>query len=95
MVLYYVVMSVLAAVNFVAFLMMFREKKLNYYILALLAIITISNAGNFLLATADSVGEAVIAKKIYYIGGCFMPPLVLLLIFKLIRKVKYFYDLLL
>ena len=54
MVAYYAVMAALAAVNLFVFLMLFREKKLNYYILALLAIITVSNTGNFLLATANS-----------------------------------------
>ena len=83
MVSYYAAMFVLASINFIVFLMMFREKKLNYYILALLAIITVSNVGNFLLATADNVGEAMIAKKIYYVGGCFMPPIMLLVIFKM------------
>ena len=83
MVAYYASMVVLAAVNLFVFLMLFREKKLNYYILALLAIITVSNTGNFLLATANSIEEAIIAKKIYYVGGCFMPPIMLLLIVKM------------
>lgn len=83
MVTYYAVMSALAAINLFVFLMLFREKKLNYYILALLAIITVSNTGNFFLATANSIEEAVIAKKMFYVGGCFMPPIMLLLIFKL------------
>ncbi len=83
MVTYYAVMSALASINLFVFLMLFREKKLNYYILALLAIITVSNVGNFFLATAGSIEEAIIAKKIYYVGGCFMPPIILLLIFKM------------
>ena len=82
MVIYYAVMSALASVNLFVFLMMFREKKINYYILALLAIITISNTGNYFLATANSIEEAIVAKKIYYVGGCFMPPIMLILIFK-------------
>lgn len=65
MVTYYAVMSALAAINLFVFLMLFREKKLNYYILALLAIITVSNTGNFFLATANSIEEAVIAKKCF------------------------------
>lgn len=80
---YYVSMFILATINLVVFLMLFREKKLNYYILALLAIITVSNAGNFFLATASGIEDALLAKKIYYIGGCFMPPIILLLILKM------------
>ncbi len=83
MITYYVVMSVLASINLLVFIMLFQEKKINYYILALLAIITVSNVGNFFLATADSISEAIIAKKIYYVGGCFMPPIMLLLIVKM------------
>ena len=49
----------------------------------MLALMTVSNAGNLLMATADTLGEAYIAKKIYYIGGCFIPPLILMVIFKM------------
>ncbi len=80
---YYAVMAILALVNLIFFLMVFREKKMNYYILAILALITISNAGNYVMATADSLGEAFIAKKIYYVGGCFIPPVILIVIFKM------------
>ncbi len=83
MITYYAVMSVLALVNLIAFLLFFREKKLNYYILAILALITISNAGNYLMAIADTLNEAILAKKIYYVGGCFIPPIMLMVIFKM------------
>lgn len=80
---YYIVMSTLALINLIAFLMFFQEKKLNYYILAILAIITISNAGNLVMAMSDTLNEAIIAKKIYYVGGCFIPPIILMIIFKM------------
>lgn len=83
MIAYYAVMSALALVNLIMFLMFFHEKKLNYYILAILALITISNAGNLVMALADTLGEAMIAKKIYYVGGCFIPPVILMVIFKM------------
>ena len=95
MITYYAVMSVLALVNLIAFLLFFREKKLNYYILAILALITISNAGNYLMAIADTLNEAILAKKIYYVGGCFIPPIMLMVIFKMcninIKKWKHNY----
>ncbi|MBP3621080.1 MAG: HD domain-containing protein [Lachnospiraceae bacterium] len=83
MITYYAVMSALALINLIVFLMLFREKKLNYYILAILTLVTISNAGNLIMALSDTLGEAYIAKKIYYLGGCFIPPIILLVIFKM------------
>ncbi|MBQ8319097.1 MAG: HD domain-containing protein [Lachnospiraceae bacterium] len=80
---YYAIMSGLALINLIIFILFFREKKLNYYLLAILAIITISNAGNLVMAMADSLGEAYIAKKIHYVGACFIPPIILMVIFKM------------
>lgn len=80
---YYAVMLALALVNLIVFLLFFHEKKLSYYILAILAIMTISNAGNLIMAMADTLGEAYLAKKIYYVGGCFIPPIILMVIFKM------------
>ena len=44
---------------------------------------TISNSGNYLLALSDILEEAFIAKKIVYVGGCFIPPIMLLIIVKM------------
>lgn len=97
---YYIVMSVLALINLFGFLMFFRERKINYYILAMLAIMAVSNAGNLLMAVADTLEEAYMAKKIYYVGGCFIPPVILIIIIKLcnisvkkwIENILYFYS---
>lgn len=80
---YYAILAALAVVNFIIFLFLFREKRLNYYIFLLLALITISNVGNFLIALADTLDEAIIAKKIVYVGGCFIPPVILLVIVRM------------
>lgn len=80
---YYAAMAALALISFIIFLLLFREKKLNYYMFAFFAIVSISNAGALALAMADTLGEAVIAHKIYYMGSCFIPPISLLVIFKL------------
>ena len=80
---YYAVMSALALVNLIVFLFIFSDKKLNYYILGILVLITISNAGNLLMALSDTLNEAFIAKKIYYVGGVFIPPVILIVIFKM------------
>lgn len=80
---YYGIMSALALINLIIFILFFREKKLNYYLLAILAIVTISNAGNLVMAMAKTLEEAYIAKKICYVGACFIPPIILMVIFKM------------
>ncbi len=80
---FYAILASLAVVNLIVFLFLFREKKLNYYILAIFTLITVSNGGNYLIALADTLEEAFIAKKIIYVGGCFIPPLILFVILKM------------
>lgn len=82
---YYAVMSVLALINLIVFLLVFDEKKLSYYFLAILALVTMSNVGNLVMAMAGSLGEAYIAKKIHYVGACFIPPIILMVIFKMCK----------
>ncbi len=91
MVAFYAAMEILSVINLIAFLVFFREKKLNYYILAILLLITISNAGNILMATTNTLDVAYVAKKISYVGACFIPPVFLVVIFKLcnIQSSKY------
>lgn len=83
MITYYAVLAALAVINFAIFLFLFREKKLNYYILAIFALAAISNSGNYLMALSDILEEALIAKKMVYVGGCFIPPVMLLIITKM------------
>ena len=83
---FYAILASLAVVNLIVFLFLFREKKLNYYILAIFTLITVSNGGNYLIALADTLEEAFIAKKIIYVGGCFIPPLILFIILNCIIK---------
>lgn len=93
---YYAVMAVMALINLIVFLLDFQEKKLNYYMLAMLVIMTLSNASNVLMATTDLLEVAIVAKKIYYLGGCFIPPLILIVIFKMcnIRLKKWITNIL-
>ena len=80
---YHAILAILAVVNFVVFLFLFREKKLNYYMFIILALVTISNAGNYMIALADTLDEAIIAKKLVYVGGCFIPPMMLLIVVRM------------
>lgn len=83
MIIFYASMAVLAIVILVLFLLYFRDKRINYYILVMLILMSVSNVGYFLLSISNALPEALIAKKITYIGGCFIPPVMLFLIFKL------------
>lgn len=80
---YYAVISILALINLIVFLFFFAKKNLSYYILGILALVAISNTGYLVLAMSETLNEAVIAKKITYIGGCFMPLMHLIMIFEL------------
>ena len=80
MTIYYAVMAALAVINFLLFYMGFREKKINFYMLSMLALIMVSNGGNLAMAMSESLAEAYIAKKIHYIGACFIPPIMLMVI---------------
>ena len=82
---YYGIMSALALINLITFILFFKEKRFNYYFLGILAIVTISNAGNLVMAMSKTLGEAYIAKKIHYIGACFIPPIILMVIFKMCK----------
>lgn len=46
----------------------------------LIAVITISNGGYFALALSRNLGEALLANKLTYVGGCFMPMIFFLVI---------------
>ncbi len=77
---YYILTAAFALVNLVLFLFSFREKKLNYYMLLLMAVMALSNAGTLAVSMSRTLEEAILAKKIYYLGGCFLPAVMLLVI---------------
>lgn len=91
MTMFYAFTMIAMGIIMALFLIRFQDKKVNYYILVVLLLMSISNAGYFLLSIADTLQEAFLAKKITYLGGCFIPPVMLFLIFKTcnIRINKY------
>lgn len=100
MIAYYGIMAALAVLNLIIFIALFTDRKINFYLVLLLAILTISNLGNLALALSDTVYEAYLAKKIYYIGGCFAAPIILTVIIdmckiqvsKWIRNIIYIFS---
>lgn len=80
MIVYYAVTAVFALFNLILFIFLFREKKLNYYILFMLIVGAISNVAYFAVASSDVAQAIIQAKKLSYVGGCFLPPIMLLVI---------------
>lgn len=80
MVNYYLITAVLAVINLFVLIFIFEPKKTNYYFMILLLLFALTNGAYLAIAVSTSLEEAVLANKISYLGGCFMPPIVLFLI---------------
>lgn len=52
-----------------------NEKKTSYYSKLLLIIMCVANLGYLAVGISTTLEEAILANKITYIGGCFMPPI--------------------
>ena len=74
MIAYYFITTILALINLIIFVFKFEEKRIIYYLTIIGVLMTISCGGYLALALSTNIPEAVLAKKIYYIGGCFIPP---------------------
>ena len=46
----------------------------------LLLFMTIANGGYLAIAISTNVSEAILANRICYLGGCFIPPITLFLL---------------
>lgn len=73
---YYFITTILALINLLIFIFKFEEKKIVYLFTLLGVLTTVSCGGYLALALSETLSEAILAKKIYYIGGCFIHPVV-------------------
>ncbi|MBQ7956351.1 MAG: response regulator [Lachnospiraceae bacterium] len=80
MIYYYLITALLTGISLIALVLRFEKSKVNLYFLLLVLLLALSNGGYLSIALATNVNEAVLANKICYLGGCFTPPLILLLI---------------
>ena len=80
MVNYYLITAVLAVINLFVLIFIFEPKKTNYYFMILILLFALTNGAYLSIAVSTSLEEAVLANKISYLGGCFMPPIILFLI---------------
>lgn len=72
---YYFVSAILAFLNLAIFVYRDSEKKTSYYSKLLLIIICVANLGYLAVGVSTTLEEAILANKITYLGGCFMPPI--------------------
>ena len=77
MIYYYYIAVILSFINLVCFIYTFEGKKVNCLLLLINLLMLVSNLGYLAKALAQTLPEAVIALKICYIGGCFIPPVLL------------------
>lgn len=80
MILYYSITTILAWINLIALVYTYENKKANYYFMLSMIIMALSNSGYLAMALSTSMSEAILANKIGYVGGCFIPLITLFLI---------------
>ena len=80
MIFYYIITSVLALVNLVVLVYTYENKKANYYFMLSMIVMALSNCGYLAVALSSELNEAILANKIGYLGGCFIPLITLFLI---------------
>lgn len=77
---YYLITTILSMVNLILLVYTYENKKANYYFMLSMLIMALSNCGYLALACSTQLYEAVLANKIGYLGGCFIPLITLFLI---------------
>ena len=77
---YYAITAVLTLLGLIVLMCSYERKKLNHYSIVVQLLMTIACGGYLALALSQTVSEAALANKLCYLGGCFLPPLWLMLI---------------
>ena len=77
MIAYYSVTAVLAIINLIVFIFSFDRKRINVNFTIIALLMALANGGYLAIALSTNLQEAVLANKIVYLGGCFVPPVLL------------------
>lgn len=80
MIIYYLATTILAFLNLIMLVYTYENKKANYYFMLSILIMALSNLGYFALSVSTQLYEAILANKIGYVGGCFIPLITLFMI---------------
>ncbi|MDD6573055.1 MAG: response regulator [Thermoflexaceae bacterium] len=70
---YFLITTSLALLNLIILIFTFETRKINYYFMVLMLLMVLANSGYLSIALSTSVQEAVLANKLCYLGGCFLP----------------------
>lgn len=70
---YYATAALLSLISLIIVLINFENRKVNYYIMIAMILQALSNGGYWAIALSATVEEAILANKICYLGGCFIP----------------------
>jgi len=77
---YYLITTVMTLLSFIILIFIYEPRKTNYYFMILMLLMSLTNCGYLAIALSTNLQEAILANKICYLGGCFMPPILLFLI---------------
>lgn len=80
MITYYFIAAIITLITLMVMIFTFENKKLNIYFLVIILIMTIANVGYISVALGENVREVLLANKLAYLGGCFVPPITLFLV---------------
>ncbi|MGN0365869.1 MAG: HD domain-containing phosphohydrolase [Suilimivivens sp.] len=78
MIAYYLITAVLTFINLMIFIFSFDKKRISAYFTFMALLMVLANGGYLALALSTNLQEAVLANKIIYLGGCFVPPILLI-----------------
>ena len=76
---YYLITTVMAILSFLVLIFTYESRKTNYYYMIIMILTALTNCGYLAIAVSKNLEEAVLANKICYLGGCFMPTAIFLL----------------
>ena len=80
MLIYYSIATIITFITLIIMIYFFENKKLNIYFLIISLIMTVASCGYVALAVSENAREAILANKLSYLGGCFVPPITLFLV---------------
>lgn len=77
MVTYYAAATILAVISFMLFLIFSDGKTINSQMLLFALLLLVTNGGYLAVSLSSTLSEAILANKISYLGGCFIPPVLI------------------
>ena len=83
LIIYYSAAAILAVVSFILFLAFSDGKAVNSYMMLFALLLLIANGGYLAVSLSTTLSEALLANKISYLGGCFIPPIIITIVLEI------------